>query len=170
MHIRQENHQDFKAVDTVIQQAFKSAEHSDGNEQNLVSRLRKTSAFIPELSLVAEENNHIIGYILFTKVQIGQTTQLALAPLAILPNHQRHGIGHALMQTGHAIARRLGYHFSLVLGNPAYYQKEGYQPAGRFKIGCPFEGLEGYFMACPLVTPAPSFNGEIPKYPNVFFE
>lgn len=78
MHIRQENHQDFKAVDTVIQQAFKSAEHSDGNEQNLVSRLRKTSAFIPELSLVAEENNHIIGYILFTKVQIGQTTQLAL--------------------------------------------------------------------------------------------
>ena len=73
MHIRQENHQDFKAVDTVIQQAFKSAEHSDGNEQNLVSRLRKTSAFIPELSLVAEENNHIIGYILFTKVQIGQT-------------------------------------------------------------------------------------------------
>lgn len=55
MHIRQENHQDFKAVDTVIQQAFKSAEHSDGNEQNLVSRLRKTSAFIPELSLVPKK-------------------------------------------------------------------------------------------------------------------
>ncbi len=46
-------------------------------------------AFIPELSLVAVQNNKIIGYILFTKIEIGEYKELALAPLGILPEYQK---------------------------------------------------------------------------------
>lgn len=170
MYIREENHRDFESVYTLVQQAFKSAEHRDGDEQNLVNRLRKTAAFIPELSLVAEENNQIVGYVLFTRLKIGLTTQLALAPLAVLPQRQKQGIGKLLVQTGHQIAKQAGYHFSLVLGNPIYYQKLGYLPASQFKIGCPFDVPSSYYMAYPLIQPALSFNGEIPEYPSAFFK
>ena len=54
--IRQERPEDYDAVYRVIQEAFRNAEHTDGNEQDLAAELRKSSSFIPELSLVAVED------------------------------------------------------------------------------------------------------------------
>ncbi len=88
MKIRQEEDKDFDTVYKVIKTSFQSAEHTDGNEQDLVNELRKSDAYIPELSLVIEINDIIIGYIMFTKVKIGDSVQLALAPLSVLPNYQ----------------------------------------------------------------------------------
>ena len=65
--IRQENVNDYEQVYNIIKTAFEKAEHSDGNEQDLVIALRKSNSFIPELSLVAVGENKIIGYILFTE-------------------------------------------------------------------------------------------------------
>ena len=62
--IRQENKNDYEEVYKVIKTAFETAEHSDGNEQELVVALRKSDNFIPELSLVAVMDNKIVGYIL----------------------------------------------------------------------------------------------------------
>ena len=68
--IRRENVNDYKEVYNVIKTAFATAEHSDGNEQDLVENLRKNNNnFIPELSLVAIDNDKIVGYILFTKIK-----------------------------------------------------------------------------------------------------
>ena len=93
MLIRQETSNDYEKVYYVVKQAFASAEHSDGNEQDLVVALRNSSNFIPELSLVAIKDNKIVGYILFTKIKIGEYEELALAPLGILPKYQKQGIG-----------------------------------------------------------------------------
>ena len=100
------------------QDTFKHAEHTDGDEHNLVERLRKSDAFIPELSLVASADNKIVGHILFTKIKVGKTTQLALAPLTVSQQFQKQGIGSLLVKTGHNIAKTMEFEYSILLGNP----------------------------------------------------
>ncbi len=85
--IRQEKSTDFKAVFGLIEKAFKTEKLSDHKEQFLVERLRKSSSFIPELSMVAEIENKIVGYILLTKLKIKNDQKefdsLALAPVSV---------------------------------------------------------------------------------------
>lgn len=148
--IRQENKEDYEEVYNVVKRAFESAEHSDGNEQDLVVNLRKSQNFISELSLVAIQDKRIVGYILFTKINIGEYKELALAPLAVLPEYQKQGIGKKLIKEGHKIAKKLGYHYSIVLGSEKYYSKSGYVPASRYGIKAPFEVSNENFMAIKL--------------------
>ena len=150
IEIRQENQKDYEEVYRVIKTAFETAEHSDGNEQDLVVALRNSDSFIPELSLVAIKDNKIVGYILFTKIKIGNNEELALAPLAVLPKYQKQGIGSKLIQQGHKIAKKLGYHYSIVLGSETYYPKFGYVPAIQYGIKAPFEVSNENFMAIKL--------------------
>ena len=109
MHIRKETATDHAAVYSVVKRAFEHAEHADGNEQDLVNALRKGDAFIPELSLVAEADGKVVGHIMFTRATVDGKPVLALAPLSVLPEYQRKGIGKALIQEGHKIAKELGY-------------------------------------------------------------
>ena len=148
--IRQENKNDYEEVYNVIKTAFETAEHSDGNEQDLVVALRKSDNFIPELSLVAVMDNKIVGYILFTKIKIGKQEELALAPLGVLPEYQKQGIGSVLIQEGHKKAKELGYHYSVVLGSDKYYPKFGYVSAKEYGIVAPFDVPDENFMAIKL--------------------
>lgn len=150
INIRQEIEADHDAVYSLIVNAFELAKHRDGTEQDLVVRLRQSPAFIPELSLVAEDDGQIVGYVLLTKIKIGNSTELALAPLAVSPNHQGQGIGGQLIKTAHTIAKQLGYHYSVLLGEPEYYQRFGYVPAHQFGIVAPFDVPDGYYMAYAL--------------------
>lgn len=150
MIIRKEERNDYEAVYEVIKKAFEGAMHSDGTEQDLVVRLRDCEAFIPELSLVAEINGTVVGHILFTKVEIGDTVQLALAPLAVLPEYQKQGIGQALIQAGHKKASELGYEYSVVLGSELYYPRFGYEPASNYGIRPPFYVPSTNYMVCTL--------------------
>ena len=78
MHIKKETATDYEAVYSVVKRAFESAEHADGNEQDLVNALRKGDAFIPELSLVAEdEKGTLVGHVLLSK----QRFFLPVAPM-----------------------------------------------------------------------------------------
>lgn len=147
MKIREEKENDYEAVYTVVRDAFGSAEHADGNEQDLVNALRKGAAYIPELSLVAEEHGKIIGHIMFTKAKVGEDVVLALAPLSVLPEYQRKGIGTALIKEGHRIAQKLGYGYSVVLGSEKYYSRAGYVPADTLGIQPPFDVPRENFMA-----------------------
>ena len=167
MEIRQEQAGDHNSVFQVVTEAFSSAEHSDGNEQELVTLLRATSSFIPELSLVAVEDGKIVGHILFTKITIGEHIELALAPLSVLPAYQRRGIGLSLIREGHRIAKQLGYDYSVVLGSPAYYPRAGYLPASLYGIEAPFEVQDEYFMAFKLQSDAPQVKGMV-KYDPAF--
>jgi predicted N-acetyltransferase YhbS len=167
MEIRQENQSDYETVYKIIKEAFATAEQSDGNEQDLVVALRNSRAFIPELSLVAVEDKNVIGHILFTKAKVGKNTVLALAPLSVHPVHQRKGAGLALMKKGHTIAKKLGYDYSVVLGNSKYYSKAGYIPASIYGIKAPFDVPDENFMAIRLNSGAEKLEG-IVKYDKAF--
>lgn len=166
--IRQETDADFDAVYRLVETAFACAEHADGTEQDLVVRLRRSASFIPRLSLVAQENKEIVGYALFTRVRVGESEALALAPLAVLPAHRRKGVGKALVGAGHALARALGYDYSIVLGDPAYYGRFGYVRASDCGIRPPFDVPSEYFMCCALRTDAAPIHGAV-VYDDAFF-
>ena len=74
--IRRETEKDYGTVYQLIKEAFALAEHADGNEQDLVVALRKGTAYIPELSLVAETDGKLTGYILFTKCLLSKLKTL----------------------------------------------------------------------------------------------
>lgn len=150
VEIRQEGQKDYEEVYRVVKTAFEMAEHSDGNEQDLVVALRNSDSFIPELSLVAVKDDKIVGYILFTKIKIENHEEIALAPLAVLPEYQKQGIGSMLIEQGHKIAKKLGYHYSIVLGSENYYPKFGYIPATQYGIQAPFDVANENFMAIKL--------------------
>lgn len=167
MNIRKEAATDYETVYSVVKRAFESAEHTDGNEQDLVNALRKGDAFIPELSLVAEVDGKIVGHIMFSKATVGGKPVLALAPLSVLPEYQRKGIGKALIQEGHKIAKELGYTHSIVLGSEKYYPKTGYAPAENFGINAPFDVPSENFMACMIGETNAEIHGTM-KYAQEF--
>jgi predicted N-acetyltransferase YhbS len=167
MLIRKEVLKDYERIFSVVKAAFDSAEHSDGNEHNLVSALRKGEAFIPDLSLVAEMDGKIVGHIMFTRAKIGDDIVLALAPLSVLPEYQRKGIGMSLIKEGHRIAEKLGYEYSIVLGSEKYYPRAGYVPADSLGIKPPFDVLSENFMACKIKKDASNICGVI-KYAKEF--
>lgn len=159
MKIRQAEARDWAAIYEVVRDAFSSAEHADGNEQDLVNALRKGEAFIPKLSLVAEENGKIIGHIMFTKAKVGTEGVLALAPLSVLPAYQRQGVGSALIRKGHEIAQRLGYNYVVVLGSEKYYPGFGYIEADTLGIKAPFDVPRENFMAYKIRDEAAAVHG-----------
>lgn len=155
INVRIEQETDVDAVRKVVKEAFAGAEHSDGDEHNLVDRLRHSAEFVKDLSLVAEADDRIVGYIMFSRIRIGHAEALALAPLAVLPEYQNLGIGRTLIHTGHKVARDKGYSCSVVLGAPEYYNKCGYLQASLYGIRAPFEVPHRFYMVCPLNPPIP---------------
>src|SRR5690625_326432 len=102
--IRQEVKADFNTTENLIKEAFAELDFSDKTEHKLVSRIRKSAAFIPELSLVAIDNaEDIVGHILLSQIKIKDNTQseasLALAPVSVLPDVQNNGIGKQLIRS-----------------------------------------------------------------------
>lgn len=167
MLIRKETPDDFDEVYALVTSAFRSAEHSDGNEQDLVVSLRKSSAFVPELSLVAQIGGKIAGHILFTEAKVGGSTVLALAPLSVLPEFQNRGVGSALVEAGHETAKKLGYNYSIVLGSDKYYPRFGYVPAKIHGVSAPAGIPPENFMAVKLREDAEPISGEV-KYASEF--
>lgn len=85
LYIRKEEKSDFNDVYNLIKNAFISAEHSDGDEENLVNRLRESKNFVDDLSIVALDDKKIVGYVLFTKVKIAEDYALVLGSNSSLP-------------------------------------------------------------------------------------
>ena len=123
--------------------------------------LRSSDTFIPELALVAVADAKIVGYIMFTKASAGGQTLLVLAPLAVLPDYQQHGIGSALIREGHHIAKELGYGYISVLGSDTYYPRFGYQPAVQLGLEVPAGIPAANFMALKLRPEAPPLCGPL---------
>lgn len=144
MHIRQETPADRDAVSTLIQEAYRQVAYSDKKEQLMVDRLRNSSAFIPQLSLIAQaDTGELVGHILLTKLHIQNGHQrlpgLALAPLSIPPAFQSQGIGSQLIRASHAIAKDLGYTYCIVLGHATYYPKFSYERLSQYPIELPIQ-------------------------------
>lgn len=161
MNIRKANEKDYQEIYNVVEESFKTALHSDGDEQDLVIRLKDSTIYVPELSLVAEMDNKIVGHIMLTETKVGDTTQLVLAPLAILPEYQSHGIGSKLILEAHKIAKEMNYDFVILIGHETYYPRFGYRPAKEFGILSPFEIPDEVFMAYPLKDADKKLNATI---------
>lgn len=151
--IRQETKDDIKEVFDANHIAF-----GQDNEAKLVDALRNNeTAFVPELSIVATDNNIIVGHILFTKIKIKDdkgnlNESLGLAPMAVRPELQKSGIGGQLIRKGFEVAKELGFKSVIVLGHEHYYAKFGFQPADKWKIKAPFDVPSNVFMAIELVS------------------
>lgn len=173
INIRQENENDYKIIETIIEQAFKTPEYSP-NEHLLVANLRKSEVFIPELSLIAEVDGRIIGHIMLTKLAIKsgekEYESLALAPLSVLPSHQNKGIGSALVNESLKIAKELGYKSVIVLGHDKYYPRFGFKPASNWDIKPPFDVPDNVFMALELEDGSLSGIKGTVVYPKEFFD
>jgi putative acetyltransferase len=107
----------------------------------------------PIVSLVAEDRGAIVGHIMFSPVTLsGHPTLrlMGLAPMAVVPTHQRQGIGSALVTAGLEHCRQLGIAAVVVLGHPAYYPRFGFWPSTRFGIGCEYDVPDDVFMVMEL--------------------
>jgi len=172
--IRQEREKDHETVEKLIAAAFKEVEYSDQSEHFLVRKLRKSEAFIPELSLIAIFNEEIVGHILLTKISIENDEDsfesLALAPVSVLPEFQKKGIGGKLIQAGHRIARSFGFKSVILIGHATYYPRFGYKKASTFGIQLAFEVPDENCMAIELAENGlVKVNGTV-RYPRAFFE
>ena len=108
----------------------------------LVKGLFNDKTAMPVFSLVAVEGEKIVGHILYTKVEIIQTTESVsaqiLAPLAILPGFQKKGIGAQLIKEGLKLLKDSGVELVFVLGHPGYYPRTGFTPAGVLGFKAPY--------------------------------
>lgn len=157
--IHKETPDDYNCVIELTEKAFETLEISDHNEGKLIDKLRKAPAFIEELSLVAELNGQVIGHILFTPIVIDygeqQFQSLVLAPVSVLPEFQKQGIGGELILAGHQKAVELGFRSAILLGHPEYYPRFGYRPASTWGIKTHYElPSDDVFMAVELTEGA----------------
>lgn len=174
INLRQETSEDYEQVFNTVKEAFKTEPFSDFTEQYLVDRLRKSDAFIPELSIIAEQNKEIIGHVLITKINIINKSKsfksLALAPVSVKPAYQNKGVGGQLILTAHAKAIELGYKSIVILGHEDYYPRFGYERASKFDIKLPFEAPDENCMAIELVENGLEGVRGLVEYPKEFNE
>lgn len=174
MNIRKEENKDYKSVFKLIENAFENEVYTDHKEQFLVERLRKSESFVPELSLVAEIDGEIVGYVLLTKIKIAnnnfQKTSLALAPIAVLKKYQGKGIGGKLILEAHRKASELGFGSVILLGHEKYYPKFGYKMTKNYGIKLPFDVPDENCMLIELTENALKDVSGIVEYPKEFYE
>ena len=165
--IRQEHPADFQSVYQIHKLAF-----GQESEAKLVDALRHSDAFIPELSLVAELDNQLLGHILFTKIKIvnkeKETESLALSPMAVRADFQKQGIGGQLIREGLKRAAQFGFESVIVLGHAGYYTKFGFEATTKWNIRAPFDVPSEVFMGIELIPHALKNVSGVVQYPKEF--
>jgi putative acetyltransferase len=166
VQIREERSNDIEAIYRVHESAFESSA-----EAQLVDLLRSRGK--ATISLVAEDGEQIVGHILFSPVSIDPPAHgwsaLGLAPVAVIPARQRHGIGKALINEGLQRCKERGINLLVVLGDPDYYTQFGFKRAFEFGFHNDYRA-DDHFMVLELSPGAlNNFNGLI-KYAPEFDE
>ena len=139
MIIRQEKLSDYNEVYELVKLSFSTNIDDDGTTHKYLNQLRVKDTFIPELSLVAEnEHGKIIGQIVLYKTDIttsnGKITELLLSPISVHPDFFRRGIARAMINESFIIAKRIGFKAVFLCGDPELYKKFGFIPSYKHNI------------------------------------
>jgi putative acetyltransferase len=153
VHIRVENSESLEErslIRTINEAAFGSSDEAD-----LVDKLRAEGHAL--ISLVAEFDAGMVGHILFSRMWIRSpsgalVSAVALAPVAVLPEHQRRGIGGRLVRHGLELLQGRGEKIAIVVGHPDYYPRFGFSTEKARSLESPFP--REAFMAIELSTGA----------------
>ena len=124
--VRPESVDDHDAIRRLVAAAFES-----DAEAHLVDRIRDSDEYVPEMALVAEVDGEIVGHVMISHAVIrseaGDRPIVMLSPLAVLPAHQRSGIGGALVRTAVEAAEARGEPLVVLEGSPVYYSRFGFE-------------------------------------------
>jgi putative acetyltransferase len=157
MLIRPEQPRDFDAIDDVVRGAF-----GGDDEVRLVRQIRSNDGYVPKFSLVADDDNEIVGHIMLSYVTLADRPVLQLSPLAVKPGRQKQGIGDALSRDALMRAEEASEPLVLVLGHPEYYPRFGFESARALGIDPPVDAIpDGPWMAKRLTFYDSSYKGRV---------
>jgi len=161
LEIRRERRDDRAAVREVNELAFERSAEAD-----LVDAVRSAGAVT--LSLVAALDGAVVGHILFSPVTVaspsGEFSAIGLGPMAVLPQHQRSGIGSALVRAGLGEIGRAGHEVVVVLGHPAYYPRFGFVRASTLGVRWEYDAPDEAFMVVELRPGALAGRGGVVRF------
>ena len=167
IRIREELALDVEAIREVNVRAFGQSQEAD-----IVDKLRRNCDEL--LSLVALKDAHVVGHILFSPVTIENDDRrikgMGLAPMAVLPEFQRTGIGSRLVRAGIEKLRNTDCPFVIVLGHPEYYPRFGFELASRYGIKSEWDVPDEAFMIQVLRTSEIQGVSGVAKYRPEFAE
>jgi putative acetyltransferase len=137
-------------------------------EARLVEALRESKVHVPELCLVAIHDGSVVGHIAFSRARLDSGPEvLALAPMAVLPEHQLHGAGSALVSEGLRRAADTRFPLVVLVGHADYYPRFGFESADALGITAPFEVPTEAWMAYRLPAYTPDARGTV-VFPDAF--
>lgn len=158
MILRQETEKDFQQIYDLVKVAFQTAKVSNEKEQDFINQLRVSSNYIPELALVAEKNDKMVGHIILTKTFIvnkdSKCETLFLGPVSVVLEYRNKGVGSALINQSINSAKEMGYKSVVLVGDPAYYKRFGFKKSIDYGIRHVFDIPEEYVMVLELVPHA----------------
>jgi putative acetyltransferase len=164
--VRNESHDDFETIAQVVRAAFVD----EPDVVTLVELLRASPGYVPDLALVAEDDDEVIGQVMFTESTVdgSDATILILSPLAVRPDRHRQGVGSALVREGLSRSEAHGAPLVIVEGDPRYYSRFGFRRASELGLERPHEQIpEVAFQVLPLAGYDETLRGKV-VYPPPF--
>jgi len=159
MFIREALDLDLDNVLSVERVAFGS-----DDEASLVRELMRDTSAKPIVSLLAIQDDRAVGHILFTKARLEPEAPLSisiLAPLAVVPDSQKQGVGGKLIEYGLQVLSESMVDLVFVLGHPEYYPSYGFKPAGNLGFNAPYPIPEKNADAWMVQALKPGLLGKI---------
>jgi len=157
MEIRPERTEDQEAIYDITRAAF-----GRDLEARMITEIRGSEGFVPELSLVAEAEGEIVGHVILSYVDLAGRPVLVLGPISVVPRLQRQKIGSLLVLESIRRADLRGEPIVLLLGHPEYYPRFGFLPARDLGIEPPDNDIPSEaWMALPLDAYDPALKGRV---------
>ena len=132
--LRIEQSSDYHETENITREAFWNHYSPRCDEHYLLHIMRNHPKFVPELDIVAEHYNKIVGNVVCLKSFImaddgNQYEVLSLGPISVLPEYQQQGIGGRMIALTKKLASEMGFRAILLCGDPDYYLRQGFIPA-----------------------------------------